>query len=233
MVSAHALAARTRGNPASPNDTDYRYGWALFKALSHMLCIGYGRDPPQIISEVWLTIFSMLIGATFYALFIGQISSIMLRLDSAGRMYAEKASEGEGISPLQCCSSLHRLFRVAEADAACYRCGDRSRRYARSADAHAQADEIAEYMRCSRIPFEVRDRVRRFMEYRYPKRKYFREGEILTLLSPSLAAEIKGFVCKGVLESLALFQGSPPAVIDALRGQLLPDVALEGEDIVR
>eukprot|EP00911_Craspedida_sp_UC1_P002578 UC1_evm1s1911 len=52
-----------------------QYGWALFKALSHMLCIGYGRDPPQIVSEAWLTMFSMLTGATFYALFIGQISS--------------------------------------------------------------------------------------------------------------------------------------------------------------
>ena len=68
----------------------HSYSWALFKALSHMLSIGYGRDSPQTIAEVWLTIGSMLVGATFYALFIGQISSIMLRLDSAGKAYAEK-----------------------------------------------------------------------------------------------------------------------------------------------
>ncbi len=24
-----------------------QYSWALFKAMSHMLCIGYGRFPPQ------------------------------------------------------------------------------------------------------------------------------------------------------------------------------------------
>jgi hypothetical protein len=25
-----------------------QYSWALFKAMSHMLCIGYGRFPPQV-----------------------------------------------------------------------------------------------------------------------------------------------------------------------------------------
>jgi len=37
---------------------------ALFRALSHMLCIGYGRYPPQSVTDVWMTIVSMLIGAT-------------------------------------------------------------------------------------------------------------------------------------------------------------------------
>ena len=32
-----------------------QYTWALFKALSHMLCIGYGRTPPQSSSDAWLT----------------------------------------------------------------------------------------------------------------------------------------------------------------------------------
>lgn len=69
-----------------------QYTWALFNALSHMLCIGYGKFPPQSESEVWLTIFSMVIGATFYAVFIGQISSITMSVDSAGRTFNEKAS---------------------------------------------------------------------------------------------------------------------------------------------
>eukprot|EP00049_Salpingoeca_infusionum_P015735 m.308498 g.308498 ORF g.308498 m.308498 type:complete len:1100 (+) comp15940_c0_seq1:550-3849(+) len=70
-----------------------QYTWALFKALSHMLCIGYGRYPPRTVLELWLTILSMLIGATFYAVFIGQISSITLGVDSAGRIYREKLAE--------------------------------------------------------------------------------------------------------------------------------------------
>eukprot|EP00055_Hartaetosiga_balthica_P010885 m.47825 g.47825 ORF g.47825 m.47825 type:complete len:725 (-) comp7362_c0_seq1:871-3045(-) len=70
-----------------------QYSWALFKALSHMLCIGYGRFPPRSVTEAWFTMFSMVIGATFYAIFIGQISSITLSIDSAGRVYREKIQE--------------------------------------------------------------------------------------------------------------------------------------------
>ncbi|KAJ7367433.1 Potassium/sodium hyperpolarization-activated cyclic nucleotide-gated channel 3 [Desmophyllum pertusum] len=47
-----------------------QYLWALFKALSHMLCIGYGRHPPQNIPETCVTISSMMTGATFYALLL-------------------------------------------------------------------------------------------------------------------------------------------------------------------
>ena len=55
----------------SQNETVFtQYTWSLFKAGSHMICIGYGRFPPQNTTEVWMTIISMIIGATFYALFI-------------------------------------------------------------------------------------------------------------------------------------------------------------------
>ncbi len=36
-----------------------QYTVALFKALSHMLCIGYGRYPPQSYVDMWLTMLSM------------------------------------------------------------------------------------------------------------------------------------------------------------------------------
>ena len=67
-----------------------QYSWSLFKAISHMLCIGFGRWPPQNTTEVWLTIVSMMIGATFYALFIGNMSTLLLSIDSSGRIYNEK-----------------------------------------------------------------------------------------------------------------------------------------------
>ena len=67
-----------------------QYSWSLFKAISHMLCIGFGRFPPQNTTEVWLTIISMMIGATFYALFIGNMSTLLLSIDSSGRIYNEK-----------------------------------------------------------------------------------------------------------------------------------------------
>ena len=59
-----------------------QYTWSLFKATSHILCIGYGPFPPQSDVDVWLTTISMVIGASFYAIFIGQISSLM-HLDHA------------------------------------------------------------------------------------------------------------------------------------------------------
>ncbi len=37
-----------------------QYSWALFKAMSHMLCIGYGRFPPQSLTDMWLTMLSMI-----------------------------------------------------------------------------------------------------------------------------------------------------------------------------
>ena len=67
-----------------------QYAWALFKAMSHMLCIGYGRYPPQALTELWLTLCSMTIGATFYAVFIGIMSGLIMSIDSSGRLYNEK-----------------------------------------------------------------------------------------------------------------------------------------------
>jgi len=55
-----------------------------------MLCIGFGRWPPQNITEAWLTIISMMVGATFYALFIGNMSTLLLSIDTSGRLYNEK-----------------------------------------------------------------------------------------------------------------------------------------------
>ncbi|CAH3129107.1 unnamed protein product [Porites lobata] len=70
-----------------------QYSWALFNAMSHMLCIGYGRYPPQALTELWLTLCSMTIGATFYAVFIGIMSSLIMSIDSSGRLYNEKLSQ--------------------------------------------------------------------------------------------------------------------------------------------
>ena len=69
-----------------------KYSWSTFKAMSHMLSIGYGRYPPQSVTEVWVITLSMMVGGAFYATFIGGISTLSLSIDSAGRHYAEKVS---------------------------------------------------------------------------------------------------------------------------------------------
>ncbi|XP_031563696.1 potassium/sodium hyperpolarization-activated cyclic nucleotide-gated channel 2-like [Actinia tenebrosa] len=72
-----------------------QYSWSLFNAMSHMLCIGYGRYPPHNTTELWLTILSMTIGATFYAVFIGIMSGLVMSIDSSGRLYNEKFNQVE------------------------------------------------------------------------------------------------------------------------------------------
>ncbi|KAK2186537.1 hypothetical protein NP493_197g04002 [Ridgeia piscesae] len=72
-----------------------QYTWALFKALSHMLCIGYGRYPPQSTTDVWLTMVSMLTGATCYALFVGHATTLIQSFDTSKRLYREKFKQVE------------------------------------------------------------------------------------------------------------------------------------------
>ena len=55
-----------------------------------MLCIGYGRFIPTLLSEATITIFSMVTGATFYALFIAHSMAYIQQRDSARRLYQEK-----------------------------------------------------------------------------------------------------------------------------------------------
>ncbi|KAJ0002019.1 hypothetical protein NQD34_001815 [Periophthalmus magnuspinnatus] len=75
------------------NDTwGQQYSYALFKAMSHMLCIGYGMYPPVGMTDVWLTILSMIVGATCYAMFEGHATALIQSLDSSRRQYQEKAS---------------------------------------------------------------------------------------------------------------------------------------------
>lgn len=57
-----------------------------------MLCIGYGRQAPESMSDIWLTMLSMIVGATCYAMFIGHATALIQSLDSSRRQYQEKVS---------------------------------------------------------------------------------------------------------------------------------------------
>lgn len=58
--------------------------------MSHMLCIGYGAHPPEGMSDVWLTMVSMVVGATCYAMFLGHATNLVQSLDASHRQYQEK-----------------------------------------------------------------------------------------------------------------------------------------------
>ncbi|KAK1157904.1 potassium/sodium hyperpolarization-activated cyclic nucleotide-gated channel 4 [Acipenser oxyrinchus oxyrinchus] len=78
------------------NDTwGQQYSFALFKAMSHMLCIGYGQQAPSGMTDVWLTMLSMIVGATCYAMFIGHATALIQSLDSSRRQYQEKYKQVE------------------------------------------------------------------------------------------------------------------------------------------
>ncbi|CDQ61472.1 unnamed protein product [Oncorhynchus mykiss] len=81
------------------------YSFALFKAMSHMLCIGYGRQAPESMSDIWLTMLSMIVGATCYAMFIGHATALIQSLDSSRRQYQEKNNLN---------SSGHGLYKVSK-----------------------------------------------------------------------------------------------------------------------
>ena len=55
-----------------------------------MLGIGFGRHTPQNLVEMWAATISVMLGATFYALFIGQMATLLLAVDASGRIYTEK-----------------------------------------------------------------------------------------------------------------------------------------------
>ena len=84
-----------------------QYTVALFNALSHMLCIGYGQHSPpwpsaiiyeidapapQTTTEIWITIISMSFGASLFVILIGLMSSLMLSMDRAGALYTHKVN---------------------------------------------------------------------------------------------------------------------------------------------
>lgn len=81
--------------------------------MSHMLCIGYGMYPPVGMTDVWLTILSMIVGATCYAMFVGHATALIQSLDSSRRQYQEKVSGGVVLwtvvcFPAACLGNEHR-----------------------------------------------------------------------------------------------------------------------------
>ncbi|KAI4816387.1 hypothetical protein KUCAC02_008714 [Chaenocephalus aceratus] len=64
-------------------------------AMSHMLCIGYGARAPVSMSDLWITMLSMIVGATCYAMFVGHATALIQSLDSSRRQYQEKYKQVE------------------------------------------------------------------------------------------------------------------------------------------
>lgn len=93
-----------------------QYSYALFMAMSHMLCIGYGAQAPEGMTDVWLTIMSMIVGATCYAMFLGHAANLVQSIDASRRQYQDKVFDSheqstftnrwEKYTLVHCCSFL-------------------------------------------------------------------------------------------------------------------------------
>lgn len=67
---------------------------AFFFSLSLFLPLNFSimfhRFPPQSLTDMWLTMLSMISGATCYALFLGHATNLIQSLDSSRRQYRER-----------------------------------------------------------------------------------------------------------------------------------------------
>ena len=70
-----------------------QYSWSIFKAASHMLCIGYGQAPPQCLVDMFVTVASMLTGSLTFALMIAEITSLIQSMNSSSSAYKEKLTQ--------------------------------------------------------------------------------------------------------------------------------------------
>ena len=70
-----------------------QYSWSIFKAASHMLCIGYGAAPPQCLVDMFVTVMSMLSGSLTFALMIAEITSLIQSMNSSSSAYKEKLTQ--------------------------------------------------------------------------------------------------------------------------------------------
>lgn len=59
------------------------------------------RFPPQSLTDMWLTMLSMISGATCYALFLGHATNLIQSLDSSRRQYRERVSSSRRESKSQ------------------------------------------------------------------------------------------------------------------------------------
>lgn len=67
-------------------------GNGMFKKIlseSVKACLGYGTEVPKTSEDIICTIFSIMVGATFFALFVGNLSSILINVDVSQKKYAE------------------------------------------------------------------------------------------------------------------------------------------------
>ncbi|KAJ3646282.1 hypothetical protein Zmor_023875 [Zophobas morio] len=92
--------------------------------------------------------------------------------------------------------------------------------------------EIGEYMNYKELPTSIKNRVFRYVEFKFQK-NIFKEGDILNTLSKILKQDILLHNCKKMVEKVDFFKGLPGSLILRLVTKLRSEIYLPNDVIVQ
>jgi hypothetical protein len=92
--------------------------------------------------------------------------------------------------------------------------------------------EIGEYMNYKELPSPLKNRVFRYVEFKFQK-NIFKEGDILSTLSKILKQDILLHNCKRMVEKVDFFKGLPGSLILLLVTKLRSEIYLPNDMIVQ
>ncbi|KAA8584477.1 hypothetical protein FQN60_008262, partial [Etheostoma spectabile] len=198
-----------------------QYSYALFKAMSHMLCIGYGARAPVSMSDLWITMLSMIVGATCYAMFVGHATALIQSLDSSRRQYQEKSPSVQPDS--------------AQADFAAWLCisveqAEEQQGWVQGAQPVYK--QVEQYMSFHKLPADMRQKIHDYYEHRY-QGKIFDEDNILSELNDPLKEEIVNFNCRKLVATMPLFANADPNFVTGMLSKLKFEVFQPNDYIIR
>lgn len=123
---------------------------------------------------MWLTMLSMISGATCYALFLGHATNLIQSLDSSRRQYREKVilSKWDMLNGVYDKQNVFQYFY--------------------------QVKQVEEYMAYRKLPRDMRQRITEYFEHRY-QGKFFDEDCILGELSEKLREDVINYNCRYVV----------------------------------
>ncbi|CAG9825384.1 unnamed protein product [Phaedon cochleariae] len=93
-------------------------------------------------------------------------------------------------------------------------------------------NQLDEYMKQKQLPFNLRDRISQYYNFKYQK-KYFKEEMIGELLSSSLKKEVNLHVCKSLISNVSLFADLTPDQLSLLVAKLIPEIFLPRDTILQ
>ncbi|CAH1374540.1 hypothetical protein MTP99_007198 [Tenebrio molitor] len=90
--------------------------------------------------------------------------------------------------------------------------------------------EISQYMTYRQIPPDLKEKIIRYVEFKYQKR-ILKEAEIMSTLSESLREEIMLHNCRVMVARVEFFRDMPQVILMKVLSRLRPEVYLKNESI--